>query len=172
MTYKKTQKAFNIPAINNQLEALAAYLKIEDADNLISIKDVVDDIHYFGYGIDTYKVSHISKEMESDTIVVFNSSLWAIKLINPPEIELTVDTDAEFEYFSQTSERDFNTIMETLNRYPESDINLDEMVNSCFSDGATQIDNEATEINKKGIESQVRYLLKNGFNAGSITSVL
>tara|TARA_B100000809_G_C15026530_1_gene490353 strand:- start:137 stop:415 length:279 start_codon:yes stop_codon:yes gene_type:complete len=84
---KNKRKAFNIPAINNQREALAKHLgvnsDIESDFATIVVLDVSDGIHRFSHNDKTYLVTGQSSKLKSDAMVEFNSSFWAVKCETP-----------------------------------------------------------------------------------------
>lgn len=94
-------KAFNIPAINNQKAALLRHLGLDSGsdlawDSIIEIKtdDLADNerlaantASVFDFRNARYYVDHNSSGMQSDSVVEFNSNLWAIKKASGVAIE-------------------------------------------------------------------------------------
>lgn len=80
------QKAFNIPGINNRLEALAKYLGVNtDIESELSTIEVIYSpttpgvyVHKFKYHGVTYFVANNSYGLAADKVVQFNSSFWSI----------------------------------------------------------------------------------------------
>ncbi len=85
-----SRPAFNIPAINNQLEALAVHLKL-DSDNPEDTSKIecldadvagYREIHRFKFDGKIFHVSNASKKHEFDAIVSYNNNYWRIKAIS------------------------------------------------------------------------------------------
>jgi hypothetical protein len=79
-----SQPAFNIPAIYNQLEVLGSYLgfdieKTNDHVEAIQQLGQTDGVHKFSFEGKQYLVAHVSRKIESDVILSFNSNRWSIK---------------------------------------------------------------------------------------------
>ena len=74
-----TPEAFDIPAINNKLEALAIHLGVDpDAD--IESLDVDGDVHRYRHQGVIYEVAHSSHGLKADKLLNFNSNLWSLKI--------------------------------------------------------------------------------------------
>lgn len=75
--------AFAIPAMNNQLEALAIHLGIDSSvDSLMSQIDqrvTSGAIHSYKYNDTFYVVGHISSGVDSKAAISFNSNLWCVR---------------------------------------------------------------------------------------------
>ncbi|WP_339673857.1 hypothetical protein [Dasania marina] len=75
-------KAFDIPAINNQKEALAIHLGIDSDDDeqfkQISELGVLGFEHSFAYKGKKYTVEHSRLGVTGDRVVNFNSNNWVI----------------------------------------------------------------------------------------------
>lgn len=96
MKHRKNKLApFDIPGINNKLEALAIHLGLDsDNDEHIKTVEVLDkdepyyrEIHRFMHNGNMYHVSslgrsRLSKGFECDAAVQFNSNIWAIKQVS------------------------------------------------------------------------------------------
>ncbi len=88
-TTKKANGAFNIPSINNHLEALAKHLGVnsDNCDELRQITQLTDEDapringrqkHSFEYKNNTYSVISNNAKVKADIVISFNSSLWAV----------------------------------------------------------------------------------------------
>jgi len=84
------KKPFDIPAINNQLEALARYLSIDsNSDEELTKIDCLgvyggfgSEVHHFRCEEMIYSVAAQSVGLDSCMLVWFNSSLWSVKKID------------------------------------------------------------------------------------------
>jgi len=74
------KKAFNIPAINNRLEALARYLKVDNSDNIECL-----EFGGFRYQGKTYFV--LQHAVRGDTTIEFNGNLWTIRKVSDASID-------------------------------------------------------------------------------------
>lgn len=78
-----TRTVFNIPTIDNQLEALARTLGIntDDDSQLAKIRreGLSEGVHSFSFNGKKYRVAHNSLGINSDKTVEYNSSLWSVE---------------------------------------------------------------------------------------------
>jgi hypothetical protein len=75
-------KPFDIPAINNRLEALANHLginsEVESELSTIEQKHTTGPVHTYMHNNFMYFVAHSAYGLAADKLVEFNSNLWAV----------------------------------------------------------------------------------------------
>ncbi|MFT6906988.1 MAG: hypothetical protein ACJAS1_003662 [Oleiphilaceae bacterium] len=79
------QRALNIPAINNELEALAVYLEINTGSDAELARfgklNEIDGVHFYRVENIVYMVAHTSR-LKADKTVFFNSSSWSVRKVS------------------------------------------------------------------------------------------
>lgn len=91
------KKAFDIPAINNRLEALAKYLginsDIEAELSAIEQRHTATPVHTYIHNETMYFVANSNYGLAADKIIEFNSNLWSV---------LAQKEDSPYERFCNT----------------------------------------------------------------------
>ncbi len=122
----------NIPAINNQKEALIIHLGLDEENNDLEQIEPLDDtpglhnkrIRTFRHKTDVYQVAHVSHKIGGHAVVNFNSSNWEIRKFPSTKKKQSMENDnsttkSQLEEQAQLLSASRLAISELLEKRPE-----------------------------------------------------
>lgn len=118
---------FNIPAINNQKEALTIHLGLDEENNEIEPLDDTPGLHNkrirtFRHKTDVYQVAHVSQKIGGHAVVNFNSNHWEIRKFPSTKKKQSMSNQSQSKKVDVNSDEFKEFIKYVLSFYGEGEI--------------------------------------------------